>query len=491
MFHLPTPAPGEPLSAFLGRYAAAGPYPWHMPGHKRRAGAVDPALPWQRDFTEVKGLDDLHGAEGILKEAQARAARLYGARRSWFVVGGSTCGLQAAVTAVTRPGDTILAARNCHKSLCHIAELRGLRVGWVRPALAGGVPFCGSLPPEEARKALDEHPEAKALVVTSPTYEGILSDIPALAALCHGRGIPLIVDEAHGAHLGFGPFPAGALAGGADLVAQSLHKTLPALTQSALLHLGGELVSEAAVDHALDMIETSSPSYLLMASMDSCLRWMESGEGQAAFGAWGGRLARFEARCGGLSRLALYTGGALSAHPGFCFAKDPSKLVIGRGPGEWSGTRLAGLLRRVWGMETEMAQADYLLAMTSPLDGEAAFGALGDALETLDARARKRGLAPAGPALPPPPLPKAALDVAGALAAPWEEVPWPQAVGRVSAAYLWAYPPGIPWLVPGEVIGPQEARAALRAAEAGVALRQSRGTPGAKAAVLKEKSPSY
>ena len=197
------------------------------------------------------------------------------------MVGGSTCGVQAAVTAVTRPGDTILAARNCHKSLCHIAELRGLRVGWVRPALAGGVPFCGSLPPEEARKALDEHPEARALVVTSPTCEGVpAANIPALAALCHGRGIPLIVDEAHGAHLGFGPFPAGALAGGADLVAQSLHKTLPALTQSALLHLGGELVSEAAVDHALDMIETSSPSYILMASMDSCLRWMESEEGQ-------------------------------------------------------------------------------------------------------------------------------------------------------------------------------------------------------------------
>ena len=138
-----------------------------------------------------------------------------------------------------------------------------------------------------------------------------------------------------------------------------------------------------------------------------------------------------------------------------------------------------------------MAQVDYLLAMTSPLDGEEAFGALAGALETLDARAEKRGLAPAGPALAPPPLPKAALDLAGALAAPWEEVPWPQAVGRVSAAYLWAYPPGIPWLVPGEVIGHGQARAALRAEAAGVALRQSRGIPGPKAAVLKEKAPSY
>lgn len=490
MFHLPTPAPDEPLSAFLARYAGADIRPWHMPGHKRRGGQVDPALPWERDFTEVKGLDDLHGAEGILKDAQARAARLYGAGHSWFVVGGSTCGLQAAVTAVTRPGDTILAARNCHKALCHIAELRGLRVGWVSPAQAPGVPFCGSLPPEAAAAALKAYPEAKALVITSPTYEGILSDIPALAALCHQRGIPLIVDEAHGAHLGFEPFPAGALAGGADLVAQSLHKTLPALTQSALLHLQGDLVSRAAVDHALDMLETSSPSYILMASMDSCLRWLESGAGQKALRDWWNRLFFFEAWCASLERLPLYTGESLSAHPGFCHGKDPSKLVIGRGPGNWDGPRLAGLLRRVWGMETEMAQPDYLLAMTSPLDEEEDYRALVGALETLEEKARDRGLAPAAPALPPSPLPKAALEPARALAEPWEELPWPQAVGRVSAAYLWAYPPGIPWLVPGEVIGPEQIGAVLRAAGAGVSLRASRGS-GEKAAVLKEKAPSY
>ena len=241
--------------------AVDGMYPLHMPGHKRRIAPAE-GLPYAWDVTEVPGTDDLHDASGILADAMARTARLFGAKRTWYLVNGSTCGILAGIRALAPHGSTIVAARNCHKSVFHAAELGELDVRWSTPPVEPEFGVFGSVPPQTVERALNEAPHARCVILTSPTYEGVVSDVAAIARICHARGVPLFVDEAHGAHLGLSPlFPGGALAAGADVVVQSAHKTLPSLTQTALLHIPeGSLADENEISRQLGIFETSSPS---------------------------------------------------------------------------------------------------------------------------------------------------------------------------------------------------------------------------------------
>ena len=252
-------------------YAASGPYPLHMPGHKRRM-APAPGLPQGWDLTEVEGVDDLHAATGILADAMERTAELHHAARTWYLVGGSTCGLLAGIRALAPAGSKVICARNCHKAVYHAIELGGLRPRWLMPPLVEGWGICGSISPGQVAAALADTPDAACVILTSPTYEGVISDIAAIARLCHARHIPLLVDEAHGAHLGLFPgWPDSAVTLGADLVVQSAHKTLPSLTQTAYLHLGRDSLADPdEVERQLGVFETSSPSYPLMASLDGC-----------------------------------------------------------------------------------------------------------------------------------------------------------------------------------------------------------------------------
>ncbi len=472
------------LLQHLEDYGRSAWYPMHMPGHKRRGESVSPLLPWQLDITEIDGFDDLHDPHGLLREAQLRAAKLYHSQRAWLLVNGSTCGILAAIGACTRPGDAILVARNCHKSVYHAVELWGLHPRFLSPAQSERFPFCGSIPPARVEEALRESPTARAVVVTSPTYEGVISDIAGIATACHRRGVPLIVDEAHGAHLGFSDsFLTGAVRAKADLVIQSLHKTLPSLTQTALLHGSGELVDLQRVCHQLEMFETSSPSYLLMASIDACLRFLEQ-EGAAHFAAYEKRLCRFTRQCASLRRLTLFTTEVLQSEQGFSCAFDPGKLVIGCQAAAIDGPALAQRLREGYRIEVEMAQPDYLLAMTSLMDSDEGFDRLAAALGEIDRELAERAaprVSRCFTAIPPAVVPaREALDAA------WEQLDWQRAQGRVSAEYLWAYPPGIPWLTPGERIGRDVIDAVRRADEAGIALKSTRSSPRGSIAVLKE-----
>ncbi len=456
----------------LARYAPRL-YPLHMPGHKRRM-APAPDLPYTWDLTEVEGVDDLHEAEGILAQAMARTATLWGADRSWYLVNGSTCGILAAIHAAVPFGGSLLCARNCHKSVYHAIQLGHLHPHWLLPPVDPDFGIYGSLPPQAVARALDAHPEASCLVLTSPTYEGVLSDLKAIADLCHARNIPLIVDEAHGAH--YLPLAApwgwrgGAVAAGADLVIQSPHKTLPSLTQTALLHLNGDRIDPAAVEQALDLFETSSPSYPLMASLDGCTGILAH-RGESLFAAWRQRLDRFSAAVRPLQGLRVFCHGTdrPENHP-TVFAQDPGKLLVsGRGAG-YTGAGLAKLLRERFGFETEMSCGENLLAMTSICDEETALDRFAAALLALDRRA---GSIPSAPALPEPG--EAKMTIAQALAAPGEAVAWEDAAGRVAAEYLWAYPPGVPLIVPGEVLEPAMLAACRGLEAAGTRLRRSRG----------------
>lgn len=449
------------------RHAADQSTPLHMPGHKRRV-APCPELPYSWDTTEVPATDDLHDAHGILAEAMARTAALWGAGRSWYLVNGSTVGLLAGIRALTQgKAPCLIAARNCHKAVYHAIELCGLAVRWLAPPVDEGFGVYGSITPAMVAAALEKQPDAACVVLTSPTYEGVLSDIAGIAAVCHAHGVPLLVDEAHGAH--YLPlarrhgWQGGAVAAGADVVVQSAHKTLPSLTQTALLHLNGEMVPAAALERQLDVFETSSPSYPLMVSLDACTGWLAA-EGNSAFAVWRERLSAFDRSVAGLQTIRVLCHN--TAHPSF-FGYDSGKILMDIGPAG------AAFLRER-GLEPEMVCGQNVLAMTSPCDASDTLERLAAALRAYD-RVHKPELSAACP-LPAPG--QSRCTIAEALTLPAFDLPAGEAEGKVAAEYVWAYPPGVPLLAPGESVTKDFLAAHAALQTAGTALHHSAAAPG-------------
>lgn len=455
---------------------AASRYPLHMPGHKRRTAPAPGLGCYAWDITEIDGADDLHEAEGILAEAMARTAALYGTRRCWYLVGGSTVGLLAGIRALAPFGSEVIVARNCHKAVYHAIELGHLTAHYLTPPVDAAFGVYGSVFPAAVEAALTAHPQAKCVILTSPTYEGVLSDIASISSICHAHGVPLLVDEAHGAH--YLPFAVqygwqgGAPAAGADLVVQSAHKTLPSLTQTAFLQLNGDLADPAEVERQLDVFETSSPSYPLLVSLDGCTHWLAQ-DGPAAFARWRARLERFSAAVADLRHTRILCCGTdtLAHHPSF-FAHDSGKILL------QIGADGAAFLRR-FGFEPEMVCGPNVLAMTSPCDDEDALDRLAEVLHRWDSR--NTAVPPAG-LLPAPG--KAACTIAEALQRPARQVAMADACGETAAEYLWAYPPGVPLVTPGEIITAEFLSACRELQAAGTRLRHSVCGDGAQIAVL-------
>ena len=443
---------------------AARTVPMHMPGHNRGLRPSD-ALHYELDITEIDGADDLHDASGILAEAMERAADLWGSRRTWFLVGGSTCGLLAAIRAAAPFGSEIIAARNCHRSVFHAIELGGYKVHWIVPEQNREYEICKAITPEQVAAAVNRHPGSSAVVLTSPTYEGIISDIRGISGICTKAGIPLIVDEAHGAHLGlFGEdgFPDGAVKCGADLVVQSLHKTLPSLTQTAVLHLQGNLVGEREIERQLGIFETSSPSYPLMISIDSCVGLLRK-EGKELFGRWKENLDRFYRDTESFGSIRVFNEDSRREKNNEPLVRDRSKILISFRNGNMRGSRAAQILRSRYGIETEMSSGMNVLAMTGPGDSRENFTRLFEARRSMDIvlcsggeeELRRRE---------PLELPKVrtACSILKAVEHPREMLPLRECIGRICGEYLYAYPPGIPILAPGEYITAQHLKAILR-----------------------------
>lgn len=487
--------PEMPLLERLSTYAASDAYPFHMPGHKRqvRLGITSFPNPFSVDITEIDGFDNLHHAEDILKESMESAAAVYGADRSWYLVNGSTCGILTAIAAAVKPGGKILMARNSHKSAYHAVVLNQLEPVYLYPEEVPEFQIPGGIQPEQVEKALLEHPEIRAVFVTSPTYEGIVSDIRKIAEATHRHGAALIVDEAHGAHLPFGNgnyFPNGALQEGADLVIQSLHKTLPSLTQTAILHLKSQILDAKKVERYLSVYQSSSPSYILIASMENCVRYMaEQGAGEME--RYGARLQKIRERLARLKHFRLLTE-KICGKAGV-YGYDSSKLVIF--PMGMTGTELSEILRREYHLEAEMSSGRYVLLMTSFMDTEEGFSRLEQALLELDARVEKlaekaeqnqsyeaarescrNGLKGAkqgrqeqlsGEQSNQKPnqendsenYPQHPQQVC----LPWQAwhgdgvlVPLKEAEGKTARTCVTIYPPGVPMLMPGERIGERE-----------------------------------
>ncbi len=452
----------------LREYTAGDAYPCHMPGHKRNTAGGEMADFFSIDITEIEGFDNLHHAEGILQAAQERANRLYGADETFFLVNGSTGGILAAVMTAAKPGEEILIARNCHRSVYHAALMQDLKVHYYQPKRIREYDICDGVSAEEIGRLLDKYPESKAVVVSSPTYEGILSDVAGIAAVVHECGKILIVDEAHGAHLSYG----GAIAAGADLVIHSLHKTLPSLTQTALLHVNGDRVDRDRLRSYLVMVQSSSPSYILMAGMDACIRYLEQ-EGQERFAFFREQWKVFLQKTAHLRNLRVGKMTDLSESGLALTDWDMGKILISVKDTGMTGKQLADVLREDYHIELEMATATYGLALMTLMDTAEGWQRLADALLQIDDRIEKerRGSKAAEDVLPGERKPanggqqdsqtngkaedgewqqEAVLTLAQAFHSESEEVSLHEAAGRISADFINLYPPGIPLAAPGE-----------------------------------------
>ena len=324
---------------------------------------------------------------------------------------------------------------------------------------------------------LEDHPGVKLVVYPSPTYDGVVSDTAGICAAAHAKGVPVLVDEAHGAHLGFHPaFPPGAMAQGADLAVASLHKMLPSLTQTALLHAGGKLVPLPQVARQTGIFQSSSPSYLLMASMDGCVRLLEE-KGEALFAAWHRRLTEFDQGIQGLRHLrVLGHGREAGAHYPGIFALDPAKILISTQGTGLTGVALRDLLRREYRIEVEMALDHYVLAMTGLGTDDAMPARLAQALLAIDETCASSEETPSVLAVPGA-LPPRRCSLEEAAQAPGGLSFLYDAMGKVCGEYIWAYPPGIPLIAPGEEITPPLVETVEGLYRAGVRLIGTRGKP--------------
>ncbi len=433
-------------------------YPFHMPGHKRIPLTEEKT--YSIDITEIEGFDDLHHPDGILKELEGFATGLYKTKQTKILVNGSTGGLLAAISAVCPYGGKILVARNCHKAVCNAITLRGLRVVYLYPEIEPYYGLNGSIRPEAVKEALQQDSEIQAVLLTSPTYDGVVSDIEAISRMVHAYNLPLLIDEAHGAHLPFtnGLFPESALKKGADIVIQSLHKTLPAFTQTALLHVNSERVDLRKIYQYLSIYQSSSPSYILMAGVGSCLKWLAE-EAKAAFEAFEKQLLfwrkRYEEILKGQNSIQLVSG----KNDGI-YDFDVSKLIFFTGQAFCSGETLYQIFLEDYHLQMEMAAPSYVLALSSVFDREEGFWRLGEALKEIQSggkgRITEEKRQPEETGMKglweEKRRPKAVMTLGEAADQPGELVLLQESLGRISGSSLYLYPPGIPFLLPGEEI---------------------------------------
>ena len=460
----------------LAAYARSDMYPFHMPGHKRRTGPEESFMnsctdsftnPFAVDITEIEGFDNLHHPEGILKDSMKWAADVYGADQTYYLINGSTGGILAAVCGSVPRGGRILVSRNCHKSVYHGICLNQLKTSYVYPQEIEGLGIQGGITAEDVDRMLNRYMDTQAVLIVCPTYDGIVSDIEAIARIVHRAGLPLIVDEAHGAHFRYDAmFPVSALDLGADVVIQSVHKTLPSLTQTALLHIkcnrpdGGCYADRERIDRYIHMVQSSSPSYVLMASIENSIYQME----QTDTAPYGKQLHRLRRRLGQMRHLRLADTG-LIGQAGIRDL-DISKIVVStRGtclyPAEdgltgFTGAQLDDILRREYHLEMEMCGADYVTAITTVMDSGEGLERLGDALTRIDSQLTDAGYKPDGRSGNQKSVYSMRCDTAMSMGEAMEEkmasVGLEDSAGCISGEFVYIYPPGIPIVAPGEWI---------------------------------------
>ena len=459
--------------------------PMHMPGHKRDTER----FPWLKplggayDITEIEGFDDLSAPHGVLAALTERLAAMWGSRRAFLSVNGSTGAIFAALSLAGENG--VLAARNSHRSVFNAIDRLKLHAEYVMPRTVPGRSFFGSVAPEDVGRRLDET-GCKAVVVTSPTYEGVVSDVRAIAKEAHARGAMLILDAAHGAHFGLcGAFPEGGAECGADIVVSSLHKMLPALTQTAVMHICSERADAEKAAAAMSAFSTSSPSYVLMASVDGMLSFLET-DGEKTLRHLAADIAAFRLKAKSFRHLEVFDGEAENCPE--IYKIDASKIYIDCTKCGFDGYALKRRLRREYGIEMECAYPGGALAYVAAGDGEESLGRLYDALYAVDRSCgddrtaaesvRGEGALPAAG--------EKVYDIFEASRMACATVPVGGAAGRVCTESVWVYPPGVPVLLAGERVTEECADYIAAAAARGAEVASPSGVFGGTVKVAAE-----
>lgn len=460
------------LSHLFEELNTNGRYPMHMPGHKRNFPYKNQnfTIPYNIDVTEIEGFDNLHSMNGVLKGLSERAADLYEAEAAYVTVGGSTCGILSSIRAMTRPGDRVILARNCHKSVYHALSLCHLRAEYIYPEFDPDSGIACSVISSDIQSALERFPEARLVIVTSPTYEGVVSDLKSISEVVHKYGARLLVDAAHGAHilpdmifgddsfwLGKKSFLAVNEIKYADVAIVSIHKTLPSLTQTALILIYGtnsDYLKER-ISTQIDVFESSSPSYILLYSVEKCIECLEK-DRQDLYLNWAKRTCDFENFVRNLKYIKVF--GYTSVPSDLtCFDFDKSKItilcnrIVFKDTGKTvSGKDIAKILRK-HNIEPEMIAVKYVLLMTSICDTEKGYKMLKNALCDMDNLFVPSGCEDASyPELYP--KNKIVKEIYECEFSDGEKMLPEKTEGRVSADYITPYPPGIPLVVPGEII---------------------------------------
>lgn len=453
---------------------------------------------YAHDFTEAKDLDDMHEPEMFIADSLAEMKKVYGTFATYMLVNGSTSGLMTAIHATCRRGDIILAARNCHKAVYNAICMLELEPEYIVPDYvdmrwhcganqsmsdrmtdARGKADCetrertdirgegnretpertdilGDISPDKLERAIitliTDGRKPSAVIITSPTYEGVISDIGTLAEITHRYGIYLIVDEAQGAHLNFMEGHETAMEQGADIVIESLHKTMPALTQTSLLHVMNPKLDER-VRRYLQIFQTSSPSYIFMQSMEKAVAF--GANNRAGFVEYGRRLEIFAEKCDSLRNIRLFR----SCDACKVFDHDEGRLVFVVRPGTvdgsgqiFTGVMLADILADRYGLIVEMASVSYVICISSVVDSADSYDILFKAIEEIDNDLEHSVIVDGSRAMDIISGRRSAVVPGKAWDELSEMVPLELSVGKISGAFVYAYPPGIPVLAPGEIV---------------------------------------
>ncbi len=441
-----------PLFDAVKKYIELKPAYFRIPGHRFERGISER---WKKavgedifkfDLTETPLMDDLHNPKGAIREAQLLAREVFHAEHSYFLINGTTCGNEAMVAAVAAKGQKIAIPRNAHKSVLMGLIISGAQPVYLNPSLSAEWGIQGGITKEAVYAMFREHPDCMGVMVVSPTYYGICSDLEGIADICHRNGKVLIVDEAHGAHMYFSSrLPKGALLQGADMCAQSIHKVTGSLTQSSMLHINSKLVDVDKVEAVLQIVQSTSPSYLLLSSLD---------------------IARYELAINGKEmaqtavELSDYAREEINKIEGMvcmgdqligeCGVKalDTTRLVISGRKLGLTGFRLYSMLFEKYGVDLELS--DYINAVgivtfaNTKDDVDRLIGALGGI-----ARNYKGGTEIKNEILLPPP-PLSVLTPREAFFSLKKSIPWNEAVDQIAGEMIAPYPPGIPVIYPGE-----------------------------------------
>ncbi|MGF2039554.1 MAG: aminotransferase class I/II-fold pyridoxal phosphate-dependent enzyme [Nostoc sp. CmiVER01] len=452
-----------PLLDALKANAARFHAPFYTPGHKQGEGISQPLADlfgkavFRADLTELADLDNLFAPQGVIQEAQQLASEAFGASQTWFLVNGSTCGIEAAILATCGTGDKIILPRNVHSSAIAGLILSGAIPIFLNPEYDPVLDIAHSITPNAVESALQQHPDAKAVLTVYPTYYGVCGNLSAIANITHQYNIPLLVDEAHGAHFAFHPeLPTPALAAGADLTVQSIHKVLGAMTQASMLHIQGNRIDGDRISKALQLLQSTSPSYLLLASLDAARQQM----------ALHGKMLMSRTL-----KLSDETRTKISQIPGLSVLSPPLKEGLGGSPGfvaldktrltvTVSGLGLTGfeadeILDEKFAVTAEFASLQHLTFIISLGNTPTDIEQLLQSFTTLAKEYRRTNLnvkSHLWQELFTTQCHALCCSPREAFFAVSEILPLIQTNQRICAEIVCPYPPGIPVLMPGEVI---------------------------------------